>query len=196
MFIVSRVKVLWTGWSGAPGYSNFITGGTLLADLNAFATRVQAFLAAVAGQMPAPVQSAIQSTTEQFDANTGDLTGTLDITALPAQAGGAINNQFSSISGACVTWRTGVTVDGKRVRGRTFLVPLSTSAYENNGTLLDASLTSLRTAATNLASPGALPPERQLHVWHRPTALHVGIPVPTNAGTINDRVSFLKSRRG
>jgi len=195
MFIVSRVKVLWTGWSGAPGYSNLVTAGVLLADLNAFAARLQSFLGAVAGQMPASVISTIQPTTEQFDANTGDLQGTMDITALPAQPGGALNNQFSSISGACVTWRTGATLDGKRVRGRTFLVPLSTSAYQNDGTLLDASAVSLRTAATNLAAPGALPLERQLHIWHRPTPLHVGAAVPTTAATINDRVSYLKSRR-
>lgn len=97
--------------------------------------------------------------------------------------------------GACIGWTTGGIVNGskgpRKLRGRTFLVPLTTAAYEQDGTLATASVASLQSLANAIQASGPLA------VWHRPTT-----PGGTNGNSygvisarVRDKVAFLSSRR-
>lgn len=97
--------------------------------------------------------------------------------------------------GACIGWTTGGIVSGsagpRKLRGRTFLVPLSTAVYENNGTISAASLTQLQDIANDLMAAGPLA------VWHRPTTPggSDGNSYGVIAAKVRDKVAYLSSRR-
>jgi hypothetical protein len=130
--------------------------------------------------------------------NTGekieDTTGVLDSvwtstggTPVVGAAGGVV----AAGVGACITWKTGGIIDGRRLRGRTFIVPLSSTAYEANGTLTTAALTALNNFGTSMLASGPLA------VWHRPTseAAADGNSYGVVAFSVRDKVAFLSSRR-
>lgn len=93
--------------------------------------------------------------------------------------------------GACITWKTGGIIDGRRLRGRTFIVPLSSTAYEANGTLTAAAITALNNFGTSLMASGPLA------VWHRPTDAETadGNSYGVVSFSVRDKVAFLSSRR-
>jgi len=201
MATASKVTVLWSGFPGAPGYSNFVTNAVTVADVNDFVTKLRSFLSAVAGQMSAVCTLAVQPTAIVFDVDLGIQLSELVITPGAPIVGGALNNQFAAPSGACVTWHTGYMRLGKHFRGRTFLVPLSTSAYQNDGTILDTVATSLRTAITNFANPGAATAS-DLQVYGRPMGISLKHPLGDTgrlsqvlSGALADKVAMLRSRR-
>jgi hypothetical protein len=123
-----------------------------------------------------------------------DTTGTL-VDVWTAAGGGSITgtNVGSTAAGvgACVGWITGGIVNGRRLRGRTFLVPLTTNSYDNDGTLNGSALVAAGTWANDLmaASP--------LAVWHRPTAPGAadGNSYGVIANRLRDKVAILTSRR-
>jgi hypothetical protein len=89
---------------------------------------------------------------------------------------------------------------GHRIRGRAFVVPNTSNAYDTGGTLDSSYMGALYTACTALKSAAAAVP---WSVWNRPVkagtppvVVHAGAPVPAVDFLIHDRVSVLRSRRG
>jgi hypothetical protein len=123
-----------------------------------------------------------------------DTTGVLDSvwsSTTPAPVVGAAGGVVAGGVGACITWKTGGIIDGRRLRGRTFIVPLSSTAYEANGTLTTAALTALNAFGTAMLASGPLA------VWHRPTseAAADGNSYGVVSFSVRDKVAFLSSRR-
>lgn len=145
---------------------------------------------AVKANIPNNVTMTIPNTGEVIEDTTGELLsvwtgsggGTVTGTASPAQAAGV---------GACVSWRTGGIVDGRRLRGRTFLVPYAASQYDQDGTLIPNAVTFTNAFVTQLMASGPLA------VWHRPTTVggSDGNSYGVVIGTARDKVAFLSSRR-
>jgi hypothetical protein len=168
-----KIKAKWSGFSGAPGWSNFFFD-TGTADfhtpehaLNA-ATRVKDFFTVNSAYFPSGVSIAIQPDAEVINAGTGKLETVVPAgTIAPIAGAGAAGDKYSGASGIVVTWRTAGVRNGRRVRGRTFLVPVVSGAYDSNGTLGATAITNFQTAGTALLTPpaGQLP----LGVWARPT---------------------------
>lgn len=152
---ISRVSVRWAGFPGAPGYSNFhFQGSGTAADVQAEADLVDAFMDAARALMPSSVTVEVQSTIEILDDATGELTGYVTLEEPYEPRGGAGGSTFSGPTGAVVNWLTNAVINGRRVRGRTFLVPLGTGAYQADGTLTPAALTTLNSAASILSGAG------------------------------------------
>jgi hypothetical protein len=82
----------------------------------------------------------------------------------------------------------------KRVKGRTFLVPLTGSAFDNSGTPTPAAIAGIQGAATTLA---ANVDATQLVVWARPTAKGAtdGAVGFVTSASVPDQGSILTSRR-
>lgn len=186
-----RLQVAWSGVNVVGLASTVLhyatTGGTapdVAAIRTAFFNARSAF----------PVSTVIQVPGEgvTIDAATGDLVGTWSAGSTPAAVAGSSTDTSAAGVGACVTWSTSAIVNARRLRGRSFLVPLSTFSYDQNGTLTAAQLTALQTFATAMH---AVTPA--LHVWHRPTTSGGtdGSSAEVNAGTVRDRVAYLSSRR-
>jgi hypothetical protein len=63
--------------------------------------------------------------------------------------GGGTGSAMQALA-AVVTWKT--TIAARRGRGRTFVGPLSTGVVQSDGTITDANLSTIRSAATSLVS--------------------------------------------
>lgn len=168
---IYRVTFTWNGFTGAPGYTNmFYDDSTGTAQQAADATRT--FLVGCLTQAPATLPTGVNLTgptsVDTVEPGTGTLVFTTPITQ-PAQINGTASGNFASSTGACITWLTAGIVNGHRVRGRTFLVPLAPTAFTSTGGLAAAYQTSLAAACTTLlaASP-------DLVVWRRPDSQAAG----------------------
>lgn len=190
---ISRVTAEWTGFPGAPGYSNFYFGGDsgTTGDAQADADRVQALFEYVASYLPTGVTVTIQPEVVTLDETTGNMTG---ITAIesPDTVTGRGTGGFSGPSGAVVNWMTGSFVNGRLVRGRTFFVPLAGSAYESNGTLTTPALNGFRTGASIFVGEVG---SRALVVWRRPRNGTPGSSHLVTSAQVPDIAAVLRSRR-
>jgi hypothetical protein len=99
---------------------------------------------------------------------------------------GAAN--YAAGCGAYVNWLTSGIANGRRVKGRTFMAPLINSAYDG-GTILNANLTTLQTAATALVTAG------NTVVWHRPVNGAGGSSYQPASALVPDQVTSLRTRR-
>lgn len=173
------------GFPGAPGYMTFYgdTPHTLREG-------VIAFVLAVKSAMPLDVNITVPSTGNIIQDTDGAVTGTWSDGADTTQFGSATGG-YAGPAGACVNWATGVIVGRRRLRGRTFLVPLAGGAYQSDGSIEPTTLANLRSAASGLAGIA------NMRIWHRPTKLNPtgGSSFLVTAGTVADRAAVLRSRR-
>lgn len=190
---ITRITAQWSGFRGAPGYSNFFFGGepSAPADAESAAQAVSDMFALFDTWLPTPVSVSILPTADVLDESTGNITSQVDITPPDVIEGGSTGT-YSAASGAVINWNTSAYVNGRRVRGRTFLVPLTTSAYDSSGDLTSAVLTGIRNGAGYLTSGASLMP---FVVWSRPRAGAGGTAHPVVSATVPDKGAVLRSRR-
>lgn len=195
-----RVTAKWAGFSGAPGYSNFFfrdfAAGNepTQAQAQGGVNRVNTFLGAIQTLLPPNVNITVQPIVDVIEETTGQLTTSFSVPTPTAVPGTSTVTTYSAPTGAVVTWRTAGVRAGRRVRGRTFLVPLATNCYQADGTLDTAKAATLATASAALADSSGTP---DLGVWARPTSKGASDGVwwlVTNA-TVPDMAAVLRSRR-
>lgn len=208
MATILRIKARWSGFTGGPGYSNFYfrdfsSGAPTDADADSAGDRVETFFGAIANLFPTAVKIRVQSDADVIEETNGEIQSVLSTGVRADVSGTAAANGYSGASGVVVTWRTGGVVAGRRVRGRTFLVPTANIAYDLDGTLQNSTITTLQNAANTLISAAGTP---DLGVWARPTPEHQntkGETIPARDGswyvvtsaTIPDKAAILRSRR-
>jgi len=193
---IYKVQAIWTGWGGGPGYSNFYfrSGDTLDAELVAMTGAVRSFFASFTLGLPTPIAIQVSPVVQQIDPANGHMTAEFAAGTTPAVLAGAGGSNFSSPVGACVIWRTSVNLGTRLLKGKTFLVPLSTGAYDVDGTLLLSRVTEIRTAAATLAS-FTTAAGVHLQVWHRPVGGVGGSAADVASSAVNDRSAILRTRR-
>lgn len=182
-----------TGFAGGPGVSTFYC-----LDPATFVIALRAFYGSIPQVFPNDVTITVEGSGDVINDATGALTGSW-ITAEAAGTVGGDAGLYAAPAGAAIGWLTSTVVDGSRLAGRTFLVPLCAAAYQNEGSIGDDTLASLRAAAAVLvgATPG------NFMVWHRPQFSETIPRVVTRPGSsaavtgsrVNDRVAILRSRR-
>lgn len=200
---ILRVTARWTGFTGAPGYSNFhftsdagFWDGGLFGDeaelaAESAAGRVRAAFDAIDQWLPTRVNIGIEPETVILDSDTGEIVGSVPVEVDPVESGGT-SRAYSAASGAVVNWRTNDYRFGRRIRGRTFIVPLAGDAYGTDGTLADNALSSLRSFATTLIADQADP---QFGVWSRPRSGAGGVFATAVSASVPDMSAVLRSRR-
>lgn len=176
-----RVRTVWTGWPGAPGVSTMLFDAAATPPL----TAVSGFWTAVRSLLPSAITLQVEGTGQTLDPLTGKANGNWTGTA-PAPVQGFGGPKYAGPSGAMVSWRTGAFIDGREVRGKTFLVPGSIDDYDSDGTIDPTKLGLLQTAATALASSS-----NALTILSRATG---GTAKVTSAVAV-DKVVVLRSRR-
>lgn len=185
MAILNRVRVEWAGGITGPGLSTFYVQGTL-SDVSG----ITDFFDDIKALFPSDLDWTIPGTGDQIDSANGELAGSWS-----ASGGGAVaatgSGAYAAPAGALVTWRTSSIIGGRRLQGRTFLVPLVVSAYESNGTLSTTTQGTLTTAATTMLAAVS-----DLTIWHRPdeNGNGGGLGLVTQS-LVKDRVVTLRSRR-
>jgi hypothetical protein len=199
MATIQRVRAEWSGFVGAPGVSTFYTVGAA-----AFLPALHAFYAALSSILAPPVVISIDDFGDELEDTTGVITGswTSDpVAAIVSTQSGVAT--YSAATGAVVEWLTQLPLLGRRRLGKTFIVPLGASAYDDNGSLSDGALTVLRPAAAQLVTAS----ESVFMVWSRPfkgkpaTATkperpaHDGRATAVTGSRVPDMAAVLRSRR-
>lgn len=191
---ILRMTMVWQGFAGAPGYTNlhFLNPDTpTQVALDETAVKVKTWLQTIAPYLPSTAAIGYPGTMDMLDTATGDL---LDVFNIPVQAAtqGASGSAYSAAVGACVNWQAVGIVNGRRLRGRTFLVPLA-GAFAPDGTLDNSFRTTLLTASNTFANSTS---GLDISVWHRPSpGGSDGAAGQVTAATITDKTAVLRSRR-
>ena len=195
-----RIKVNWTGFVGSPGYTNFNfehinEGAWTQPEVDAAVAKVQAWVTGQRQFLPPTVITGIDAAVSEHNEQTGDIEAFWSV--VPAAAAGGTNatTTFTSGAGYCISWTTGGVRNGRRVRGRTFVVPISGASYEADGSLTPTYLVAMKALATNLA--GDSDNVRLAIFAHTPGAIVPDGGVYDVVGSnVRDRPAFLTSRRG
>jgi len=162
-------------------------------------TGVKTFFDAIKANFPNGLTFTYPTTVDVINEATGQLTGSVVGTTLASTVSITTASVYSGVSGAIVRWNTGLIQNGKRVTGRTFLVPLVKECYDTNGTLASGTISGIQTAAAALLSGYG----DGLKVWSRPYAGAPGTGEGARAGiyatvigqTVPDLAVVLRSRR-
>lgn len=191
MTTIARIRCAWSGFVGAPGVSTFYC-----LDAATFRPDLLDFWAAINETFPTNVTITIPNTGDLVDDTTGANTGVWTDGSVVTQVGGTAG-VYSAPTGAVVIWGTDTFLSGRRVQGRTFLVPLGGACFEDNGSISASVLGILNGAATGL--PAATAGQQQL--LHRPTlagspsGVTPGSSVPVTSARVPDLAAVLRSRR-
>lgn len=191
---ISRIKVTWSGFVGAPGVSTFYS-----IDQGVDVPLIRTFFSAIAGMLPADVTISFSATGDVLDETTGAITGTYTV-AQPDNVEGTNASDYAAPVGMSVEWETGVIQDGRRLRGRTYLVPMTGDMFSADGSPDPTAVTTLLDAAQSLAD------DSHLVVWHRPRAAKTEETIPAvtsrtggyaslSGATVTDAAAVLTSRR-
>lgn len=190
-----RCKFSWTGGAIGSGTSTFYNDASLSAQ--SFATAASTFMIAATKRasngdaLPAGVKVSQDNTVDRIDPVSGILTDQEVITPGVAITGVGTGG-YAAPAGVCVTWNSGDFVNGRRVRGRTFIIPLAQSCLDVAGTIDDTYRTAVINAAANLIATST-----GLVVWHRPNpkGTNTGVAHFVTAAHVTDRAAILRSRR-
>jgi hypothetical protein len=181
-----EIKAVWGNWPGAPGYSTFYFD---TAQTTAPAS-VRAFFDAIKALLPTGLTVQVAGSGDIID----DITGRINnswTAAAPAVVTGTAVASYSGGSGGLVHWITSTVINGRRLRARTFLVPLTAGAYDNNGSLSSSTITTLQTAANGLLTAES----GLMRAWHRPTNFSGGSSGAVSSASVPDLAVSLRSRR-
>lgn len=184
---MKRIRVSWDG----PSVVGLALTTFYFAD-SAVAIRdtVDSAVTFWAPALPSNVELTVEGSGDVIDAATGDLTDVWSEGGNLVHSGSAPTAFAAAGVGACINWLTAGIVNARRVRGRTFVVPLEVNMYDAEGTLTVGAQTALNAGGAALAGGG-------LVVWHRPTTPggSDGSEHAVTGFRLRDRVAFLSSRR-
>lgn len=184
MATLNRYRVIWTGGPGGEGVSTFYalpTASTALAD-------IRTFFDSIKGLVPAAFSWTFPNSGDQIEDSTGQISGAWSAAAAPSVVGTSVTTAYAAGVGARVSWQTQLILNGRRLRGTTYITSLSTSSYDTTGTLQTSSLTTLQNAADALIAA------TDLVIYSRPHNGSFGYGLVIGA-TVPDRVTALRSRR-
>ena len=199
---MSRIRVPWTGGVGGAGLSTFYT-----LDPATGLVAVQAFFTAIRAYVPIGISWSFYGEGDVINSDDGKITGTWSATG-QAAVNAFGNAAYPAPAGAIIHWNTAAVIDGHKVRGSTFLVPLISSAFDTNGTISGTALGIIQGAAGALVSavPGNFKvfsrPVIATPSWtdvkgrvHPAVAARIGQSVNMISATAPDKSVVLRSRR-
>jgi hypothetical protein len=187
----SQFTAVWTGFTGSPGYSHLnFSEVTDPAVGTTVGNAIRSFFFALGNYLQTGWTIQVQSAWQNLDLATGkpELDFAMTTAVLPVVGNLPATTKYAGGAGAVVDWLTGSRHNGHKIQGRTFLVPLC-DAFQGDGSLADALVTSLSAAGNTLAHI----PAAQLGVISRKPGYASLAPV--SGCKVPDRAAQLRSRR-
>jgi hypothetical protein len=198
-----QVTWKWAGGIGGAGYSNLYFAATAgdATEALAAATKSRLLFDGVKSLIASGITITLNGDVRLLEDTTGDLVTIMTVSGPAAVNGGGAGSTYPAASGGCVDWLTGV-VHGKHLMvGRTFIVPMHSTAY-SAGKLASGAITTMGTAAEACRTASG----PALGVWGRPRAVFTrpdGTVRPALTGAfasaissrIPDKAVVLRSRR-
>lgn len=164
-----RVEAIWTGLGGSPYYSRFHfgeeNGGEGGADAVAAAGAVQGYFSSLMPRLKAGLQVTIQPEVYSFRPSDGELLAAFPVSVAP-YSGSVAQDPMPRAVQALGQFITGSFVNGRRLRGRTFIPGIPEGEASPTGGLSETFRSNLRTAV-DLLRTGA-PVGQPLVVWSQP----------------------------
>lgn len=190
---IYRITVRWSGFTGAPGYTNLHFGDLASGDgARDGWERSVAFFNEFNDLLPNDVSWLVEGEAAVLDEQTGQIVDYQTVSERPTPGSGGSPGGYSAASGAVITWNTAGVRNGRRVRGRTFLVPLGGGAYENDGTLSPSTISTLNSAAQELTGENF---DSSFGVFSRPSNGGDGGFYEVTGFRVPDMSAVLRSRR-
>lgn len=185
---LNRVRVAWQGWPGSPGVSTFylVTSPTQ-SQIDA----IRAFFNSLAGSLPSGLTITVPASGDTIDDATGLIVNSWAVVTPPTVVTGTGTGNYAGNAGAVCHWLTSTVLNRRRVRGRTFLVPLVSTAYDTAGSLSTTMISTISAAATTLTSALGT----NFRVWHRPVNGAAGASAVVTGFRVPDLAVSLRSRR-
>lgn len=200
---VSAVQANWNFGTGGPGLTKLWFQELLDPTARqAGVDSVRALLSSLVSVLRSDWNIQVQTLIQNYSLETGKLTNEFTAGTTPPQINGTVATTagYQLGVGARILWRTGVVLNGRKVVGRTFCVPLAgftTSA----GIVIAALVSTVKTACTAYATQAGARPI----VWHKllgdapagggPRPYLGGTAVPIVSGDMLSPPSSLRSRR-
>lgn len=162
----SQYRAIWSVPGGGTGYSVFHTdtaGDAATAAL--IAAQIRTFFNSLAPNIPDDVS--ITFDTEVLDLDLAGVLINVWAIAAPAAVVGGSSGEYSRAQGVRFDWVTGAIVNGHRLNGRTYIVPVISAVFDSTGLVesgLIAGFTAVGTALINNLNNNA---GRSLEVWSR-----------------------------
>jgi len=189
-----------TGVGGSPYYCNLYFNGvsTLVQAQNAH-DDVAAFIAGLAAEEANGLSWTTQGEVQVLDEVTGDIEGVFNVTPVVVASSDG-GDPLPPATQGLIRWQTDQFVDGRRVRGRTFMPWLSearsTAGVPTAGTITDqtanaqALIDSADSALVIWSRPIEADPEANPPIEGRDGSAHSVV-----TGTFWDKFAVLRSRR-
>ena len=196
---VSTVTTVWQGFTGAPGYSKLrffeLTSGS---NVQTAVNAVRTFFDAFKGMWQTSTILTVSPIVQHNDIATGDLVGETVAGTPPTSIAGTVpaTTPYAGGSGFVINWLTGGFHDGRRVRGRTFIVP-AVGVYFQDGTVTSATIATAVAAGNALRDTSGV----VLGVWQRfydsatPPNQTGGALWAVSGTSVPDRAAQLRTRR-
>lgn len=185
MATLRKVLVTWSGLNGLPGLSVFYTAAAddATANLGTFFGAIKAFF-------PGSLSWSIPAAGDEISDVTGQLVGGWS-GGTSSSTSGTGGTSYASGTGTYMQWGTATIVNGRRLKGRTFLAPMSTTQYDTDGTMNNTSVATINTAAATLVATN------KLRIFHRPLTgtFTGGTSDVVTSGVCADKVTSLRTRR-
>lgn len=154
-----RSRVIFNIFEGAPGVATFYS-----LDVSTWSTNMDALWDAIWANAPGGATATVEHFGDEIEDTTGALVGAWDDhTSDHVVTGGGIG-PYAPPVGALVQWRTGVILDGSRVQGHTFVVPMSGNSYDASGFIASTFRTPMQSAADAFVAAES----SSFVIWHRP----------------------------
>jgi hypothetical protein len=192
----------WDGIEGAPGFTNLFYASSTgdAPEALAAVTKSKLLFFNLLGMLPSGCSIAPVTDVRLVDDATGDLLNIFTVTGVTGVTGSG-SSTYAGPVGGCIDWLTTTVHGGRRMQGRTFVVPMASSQYENNGTLVSGAVAAMATAAETMRTASG----PTFGVWGRPRAAkplatppvtaRAGLWGPAVSSRVPDKAVVLRSRR-
>lgn len=195
---LARISVSWQNWPGAPGVSQFYGDGT---SMQPFVDALKVYWEALKFTIPTGITLTIPGSGDLIDETTGQINGAYGGLTQPTPVTGTGAGNYAGNAGYVCHWLTTTLANGRRIRGRTFIVPAISATFDATGSIATAPLATIQAAAAQLVtSAGGI-----MQVWHRPvyakpatkppTLITPGSKATVTSTRVPDLAVSLRSRR-
>lgn len=192
--LVHETKIRTAGFPGAPGWTTFYFDGDDPTQLANQFRWTRDYAVAVAGLFPTEWSATVQTEGRLLVTASGVLQQTTVIpddgtgsTVLGTQVGVGFG---AGPAGVCISMTSAGVNRGRKVRGRTYLVPCAPNVYQSDGTIAEQVLNGFRPGIQAIFTDG-----RKLGVWSRPRLGAGGAFFLVATTSIRDKAAVLTSRR-
>lgn len=185
-----RHTAVWAGKPGLPGFSQFYHSVTDPPSTSAQTGHdaVRTFFADFLSYLPADLTITVDPIYQILEDTTGDVVEEGTVGTPSNVITGVSAGSWNAQVGLLVEWVTGTFVAGRRLRGRTYMVPLA-GIDDTDGTLGADALAAARGAGAWIVQSA-----EDFRVWHRPAGAVPGSSASITGSTVRDHAAILRSR--